>query len=83
MSAGLPGLAQSRRAARLDECLLLGGTADMFWKCRHFRFCPEAALSPTSASMPLSGDKRTLHGLAQFYVEPPAHSPDPSKVFRL
>jgi hypothetical protein len=72
-------MAQSRRAARLDECLLLGGTADKFWKCRHFRSCPEAALSPTS----LSGDKRTLHGLAQFYVEPPAHSPDPSKVFRL
>ena len=32
-------LAQTRRAARLDECPLLGGTADMFWKCRHFRFC--------------------------------------------
>jgi hypothetical protein len=30
--------AQSRRAARLDECPLLGGTADMFWKCRYFRF---------------------------------------------
>src|SRR5712671_6592823 len=24
---------QSRRAARLDERPLLGGTADMFWKC--------------------------------------------------
>ena len=26
------------RAVRLDECPLLRGTADMFWKCRHLRF---------------------------------------------
>ena len=24
---------------RLDECPLSGGTADIFWRCRHFRFC--------------------------------------------
>src|SRR5712675_138352 len=36
----LCALAQSRRAACLGECPLLGEQADMFWKCRHFRFGP-------------------------------------------